>query len=75
MKLGLLLGAFFLATCFLALWLFANWIEWSMADFVCQKGYWECREALVWPIALRVGLSILAWGLLGLAVAWQWKRS
>ena len=74
MKLGLLLGAFLLATCFLAIWLFANWIEWSMADFVCQKGYWECREALVWPMALRVGLSVLAWVLLGFVVAWQWKK-
>jgi uncharacterized membrane protein len=74
MKLGLLLGAFLLATCFLAIWLFANWLEWSMADFVCQKGYWECRQDLVWPMALRVALSILAWAVLGFFVARQWKR-
>lgn len=75
MKLGLLLGVFLLATCFLAIWLFANWIEWSMADFVCQKGYWECREGLMVPMALRVGLSILAWAVLGYFVARQWKKS
>ena len=74
MKLGFLIGAFLLATCFLALWLFANWLQWSMADFACQRGYWECREDLIWPIALQVGLAVLGWVLLGLVVAWQWKK-
>jgi len=58
----------------LALWLFAHWFEWSMADFDCIDGYWECRRNIAGPMALRVGLAILAWVLLALLVVRQRKK-
>ena len=61
MRLKMLVTAFIVASVLLALWLFANWYEWSMADFDCDDGYWECRRHLFGPTALRLGLPIAAW--------------
>ena len=74
-RLRLLTFAFTLVTLIpLPLWLLANWFSWSMADFDCADGYWECRRHLVLPTVGGVGLALAAWGLLAWWLAREWKK-
>jgi hypothetical protein len=74
-RLRLLIALFIAASFALALWLFANWFEWSMADFDCADGYWACRRNIVGPTVLRVGLAILFWAVPAWFLRREWKRN
>ena len=41
----LLVFMFLLSSVIAAVFLFAAWFEWSMADFDCVTGYLECRKS------------------------------
>jgi hypothetical protein len=75
MKLKLLIVAYLVASCVLALWLFANWYAWAMADFDCGDGYWACRRDIAGPTALRVGLALMLWVVPAFLLAREWRKS
>ncbi|MBY0306202.1 MAG: hypothetical protein K2W86_13775 [Sphingomonas sp.] len=71
----MIIVAFVVMTPLLCLWGVANWYEWSMADFDCADGYWECRRSLVGPVALQMGLPIAAWLVLAGLLVREWKKA
>ncbi len=75
MKVRVIVMAFVLATGLLGLWSFANWYEWSMAEFDCADGYWECRRSLIDRMALRLGLPFVAWSFLAGLLVREWKKA
>lgn len=64
------------ALCSLALlfWLFVNWYVWSVADLDCVDGYWACRRTMIAPMALKVGLPMVAWLLFGAMLVREGKK-
>lgn len=75
LRVKLLIIALILATPMLALWLFANWFSWEMADFDCADGYWACRQDHLDRLPLRIGLPMLLWLLIPLALWRELKKS
>ena len=71
----ILVGLFVLASLGMALWLFANWFEHSMAAFDCgDLEVASCEPATITRIYGRIGFAFAIWGLLALLMWREWRR-
>ena len=70
----LAVAGFIAASFALALWLFANWYDYSMADFDCAGSYWDCHRAVAGRVTLGVGLAVVGWGLWAGLLIRAWKK-
>lgn len=75
MKVRILVIPFLLVTGLLGLFGFALSFVRSMADFDCVDGYLECRKDIILPVALLLGLPIVAWLVLAWQLAREWKKA
>ncbi|MBA3880052.1 MAG: hypothetical protein C0500_10090 [Sphingobium sp.] len=75
MKLRLLIIVFLIASGLLGLSGLATLFAWTMADFDCADGYWECRKTMVGPLAMHLGLPLAAWLVLAGLLVREWKKA
>lgn len=75
MKVRILVIALLLVTGLVGLFVFAFSFAWSMADFDCVAGYWECSKDIIVPAALFLGLPIAAWSVLAGLLVRELKKA
>ena len=78
MILKLLTLGFALLTFGLALWLFASWYVYSMAEFDCADRTGDiaaCASAIHWKVEMQAAIPIVVWGIIGWLLIRAWKKA